>query len=107
MNRPDDQQQESRQWPDDDWAAAVAALQARAAGSMAMARSRQTGRAARDDIEDRTDALAWPPYAALGQGGAERLLAALTPIAIAILDSGAVPLPNPVGLPDLRDGTPR
>ena len=52
-----------------------------------------------DDIEWRTDALATPPYDRLGAAGCAELAAALRPLTRAVLADGAMPFPNPMGLP--------
>ena len=79
--------QSSRAWPDDDWAAASARLAARGwlDGDGALS---EEGRAARQRIEDRTDALALPPWEALGEEGCERLRALVRPLSKAIVASG-------------------
>lgn len=56
------------------------------------------GRAEREAIEAATDAAAGQPWAALGSAGTERLVELLRPLATAVLDTGLVPVPNPVGL---------
>ena len=80
--------QASRAWPDDDWAAASARLAARGwlDGEGALS---EEGRAARQRIEDRTDALALPPWESLGDEGCERLRTLVRPLSKAIVASGA------------------
>ena len=86
-----------RAWDDDAWAAGRRRLHERGwtdpAGELTA-----TGRAARDDIERRTDESASGPWRALGQDATTRVAALLRPLAFAVADSGAVPFPNPVGL---------
>ena len=79
--------QASRAWPDDDWAAASARLAARGwlDGEGALS---EEGRAARQRIEDRTDALALPPWESLGDEGCERLRTLVRPLSKAIVASG-------------------
>jgi len=55
------------------------------------------GRSLKQDIEDRTDALALGAYAALDDGEVDRLLAALTPLAKAVIASGDIPAATPIG----------
>ena len=69
----------SRQWDDDEWAAAQGRLAARgmvdAAGAMT-----PEGIAERERIEDDTDRLCEPIWAPVGEAGAARLTALITPI---------------------------
>ena len=57
------------------------------------------GSTARQEIEDLTDLLAAEPWERLGEEGTEALRAVLAPLASAIASTGAVPVPNPIGLP--------
>jgi hypothetical protein len=77
--------QPHRGWSDEEWNAAAASV----AGREAELRER---------VETRTDAVALAPYEALGQAGVDRLLELTTPIAARIMDSGNVPVPNPIGI---------
>ena len=80
--------QRSRAWPDEDWAAACERLVAKgwldASGALT-----DHGREARRRIEDRTDALALPPWEALGEAGCERLRELVRPLSKAIVAGGA------------------
>ena len=90
-----------RQWPDDEWGAAVDRLEQRdwiSAGTTLT----PTGAAAKRRIEDLTDELATPPLAALEQSERERLVVLLGRLSRLVLDAGGVTFPNPIGLPDLR-----
>jgi helix-turn-helix protein len=49
------------------------------------------------EIEDTTDAAADGPWRALGDAATNRLADLLAPLAAAVLDSGTLPQPNPVG----------
>ena len=80
--------QANRGWTDEEWEAAQVRLEAR--GDLAALKRR---------IEDRTDDVAAPAFAAID---GERLVSALEPLRTAILDAGAIPVPNPMGLPDAR-----
>ena len=56
------------------------------------------GRAARDDVELRTDVAASGLWASLGPEATSEVAALLRPVAEAVARSGLVPFPNPVGL---------
>ena len=79
--------QASRAWPDAEWAAARDRLVGKGwldgAGGLT-----DTGRQARQRIEDRTDALALAPWQALGEPGCERLRQLVRPWSKAIVASG-------------------
>jgi hypothetical protein len=94
-------QRTSRQWPDHEWDAAVERLRGRGwiddDATLTLA-----GAAAKQRIEDRTDALAPPPLAALDDAEQLRLLALLAAVSRRILDAGDIRFPNPIGLPDPR-----
>jgi hypothetical protein len=78
----------SRNWPKDAWAAGEEGLRARgwldADGGLTDA-----GRSHRQWVEDRTDALAAPAYAAIGEEACERLRTLCRPLSRAIVDAGA------------------
>jgi hypothetical protein len=86
-----------RAWDDEQWAAGRGRLHDRGwtdpAGDLT-----QAGRAARDEVERRTDEAASAPWRALGQAASTQVAALLRPIATAVAASGVVPFPNPVGL---------
>ncbi len=88
----------NRRWSEQEWAAAVAALAERGwltpDGELTDA-----GRTVRREIEKRTDRLALGPYAALGLGRTEDLLAVLHRLAERVVAAGGVLRPNPVGVP--------
>jgi hypothetical protein len=87
----------NRRWDAGDWQAAERSLAARgwltADGKLTPA-----GVAAREDLEDATDELAAGPYEALGADGTAELVELLRPLADRIVRTGAVPVPNPVGV---------
>jgi hypothetical protein len=89
--------QTTRGWSDDEWAAAVDRLVRRglveADGSLS-----DEGRRVRQTIEDRTDELAVPGFAAIGADGAGRLAELMEPVAEAIGAAGGIPWPNPMGV---------
>jgi hypothetical protein len=85
---PEERQQSVRGWDDDSWAAGAGRAAARPAGF-------------RDAIEDATDRLARAPVEALGPAGLQELCDGLRPLVAALVDSGTIPFPNPVGVPAL------
>ncbi|WP_225810776.1 SCO6745 family protein [Streptomyces spinosus] len=88
---------ETRRWPQDEWAAAVARL--RADGRLtADGRPTPAGAALRAEAEALTDAAAGQPWTALGTERTARLAALLEPLARTVGESGLLPPGNPVGL---------
>ncbi|MEV5718073.1 hypothetical protein AB0L41_29660 [Amycolatopsis mediterranei] len=88
--------QPHRGWSDPQWDAAVDRLRTR--GTLdADGRLTDAGRELRHRLEDDTDRLAAAPVTALG-ADVERLLQLAVPLARAVLDSGVVPVPNPMGV---------
>ncbi|PRX46517.1 hypothetical protein B0I33_10794 [Prauserella shujinwangii] len=88
----------NRGWTERDWAAAADRLTARgllAAGGGLTAR----GRALREHLERRTDQLAAAPYGEVTAGELARVDELLRPAARELAAAGAVPFPNPVGVP--------
>ena len=94
-------QRASRQWPDEEWEAAVGRLRGRGWVDDDTALT-PAGLATKRRIEDRTDDLATPPLAALDESEQERLVALFDHVSRAIVDAGGVTFPNPIGLPDPR-----
>ncbi|GAA3434538.1 SCO6745 family protein [Kutzneria kofuensis] len=82
----------TRQWSEEDWAAAVTVLQERKilepGEELALT---EEGRAQRQHVEDLTDRLAEPAYAALGEDGVERLVEVGKPLAQAVIEAGMLP----------------
>ncbi len=95
IGRPDIQPH--RGWSDTEWEAAVDRLRTRgildAGGALTDA-----GRELRRRVEADTDRLAAAPVVALG-AEVERLLELAVPLSRAVIDSGVVPVPNPMGVP--------
>ena len=90
--------QAARGWDDDAWDASTDVMIER--GWLDEdATPTTSGAAARQEIEDLTDLLAAEPWERLGEDDTESLRAVLAPIARAIAATGAVPVPNPIGLP--------
>ena len=86
-------------WSEDDWNDAVATLTG--AGLLTDGTLSEQGRRFHDHIEARTDELAAAPYVALGESGREALRDGLIPLAAAVVGSGWLPFPNPIGLPNV------
>ena len=94
---PPERFRESRGWSEEDWQLAADRLRSRGwVGDDDQLTER--GHAARVQIEDHTDALAWSAYRSLDDEG-EWLLDRLQPLSDAVLDSGVITFPNPMGLP--------
>lgn len=97
--------QPARGWTDDEWDAAADGLRLRgwldADGAIT-----DVGRAGRRATEALTDDLAAEPWLALGSEATTRLHDLAFPLARRIAASGALPFPNPIGVPDPR-GAPR
>ncbi len=94
--------QRLRGWSDPEWEAAIARLQERGllddAGGLT-----EAGRRLRRQLEERTDALAVPPWRQLGEDATQQLIEALQPVVRRILDAEILPLPIFAG----RDVDPR
>jgi hypothetical protein len=89
---------ESRRLDDGTWAAAGEELAVR--GWLDTHGALTTdGRRARDEVERATDRAASGPWRALGRAGTDRLVGLLGPLVASVVDAGAVPYPNPIGLP--------
>jgi hypothetical protein len=89
---------DNRGWSADDWEASTDRLRTRGLLDDA-SRPTDSGRALRREIEQRTDTLALPPYAALHDDDVSQLLLLAGQIATAVAASGVIPFPNPMGLP--------
>lgn len=87
----------SRGWSEEEWGATVARLQGRGWLDPGGAFT-EAGRAARDEVERRTDELALPPFVALGEEGCDRLALLMQAVQRRIEHDG-MPFPNPVGVP--------
>ncbi len=90
--------QPTRGWTDGDWQKSERRL--RAAGLLGRdGRLTKTGGALRRDIEDLTDRLAAGPVERLGETGVKAAIELAVPISRHLIDTGLVPIPNPVGAP--------
>jgi hypothetical protein len=90
--------QPTRGWTDEDWAQSARRLQARGLLDTG-GRLTKTGGALRREVEDLTDRLAAGPVERLGSTGVERAIELATPVSRYLMDTGVVPVPNPVGAP--------
>ena len=89
----------NRGWSEDEWAAASRTLVERGwIEDGADPSPTERGRSVRQEIERRTDAAAMGPVRALGADGLARLVALLEPVVAAVVGSGTVAYPNPIGL---------
>ena len=87
-----------RGWSDQDWRDATSRLRDRGwlddAGALTV-----SGRSARDDIERDTDRLAAEAIGHFGGDELVRLFDLLTGLVTPLVDSTAIPYPNPIGVP--------
>lgn len=91
-------QRENRGYTETEWSAAHTALVKR--GWLdANGRLTSAGRAARVDVEHRTDLAAAHALAPLTDGALHELLERLHPVAGSVIRAGAVPYPNAMGVP--------
>jgi hypothetical protein len=91
---------ENRGWSPEQQRVAIRSLEER--GLVHGGAITHEGRSLRMDIEATTDSLASAPFdGLLDDSGRAELLRALTPAATAIVRSGTLPFPNPMGLPKL------
>ncbi|MGC0419424.1 SCO6745 family protein [Embleya sp. AB8] len=97
-NVPRDLLQSSRGWSDAQWELARRRLVARGLLDRD-SRLTKTGGALRRDIEHATDRLAADPVTLLGAAGVEEAITLATPLARHLVDSGLIPVPNPIGAP--------
>jgi hypothetical protein len=95
---PEDGLRSNRGWSADEWSAAAAALAAHGLVDDEM-RINSAGAELRQAIEDDTDRLAAPIVAAIGDDGADELVALLRPLADVVMAAGAVPAHNNMGVP--------
>jgi hypothetical protein len=95
---PEDGLRANRGWDDDDWAAAADDLRERGLVG-GDGRITDAGAALRQRIEDDTDRLAAPIVQAIGDDAAADLVDLLRPLATAVMDAGAVPALNNMGVP--------
>ena len=95
---PEDGLRANRGWSDDDWSNAADELRQRGLVD-GDGRLTASGAELRQRVEDETDRLAAPIVGAIGDEGAEELVALLRPIATAVMEAEAVPALNNMGVP--------
>jgi hypothetical protein len=86
-----------RRFGEEAWAAGVRELRAEGLVDSGL-RLTAAGRRLHERVEAATDAAAARPWHTLGAGATARLAELLAPLAAAVVDSGTLPVPNPVGL---------
>jgi hypothetical protein len=95
---PEDGLRTRRGWSADDWSAAVTAVRQRGLVDDET-QITAAGIELRQAIEDGTDRVAAPIVTAIGEDGADELVALLRPLAEAVMSAGAVPALNNMGVP--------
>ena len=87
-----------RGWSDEEWAQSARRLTARGLLDRE-GRLTRSGGALRRDVEEMTDRLAAAPVERIGPTGVERIIELAAPLSRQLVDSGAFPVPNPIGVP--------
>jgi hypothetical protein len=95
---PEDGLRTRRGWSHEEWDAATEAL-VRRGWIDASGRITAAGAEVRDEVERNTDRLAESIVAALGDDRADELVSLLRPLAERVMDAGAVPAHNNMGVP--------
>jgi hypothetical protein len=96
---PQQGQRAARGWSEEEWSAVETELADR--GLLAQGALSDTGRELVAEIEKLTDENAWAGgLDALGEDGVTEVVQTLRPAVKAVVDSGVLPFPNPVGLPN-------
>ncbi|MEV8636908.1 hypothetical protein AB0395_35230 [Streptosporangium sp. NPDC051023] len=90
--------QSNRGWSDEEWEDGRRRLAARGLLDRT-SRLTKTGGELRRRIEDATDRLAADPVTALGESGIEEAIGLAAPLSRHLVDTGVIPVPNPVGAP--------
>ncbi|WP_214414410.1 SCO6745 family protein [Sphaerisporangium fuscum] len=90
--------QKSRGWTDGEWEEARRRLVARGLLDRD-SRLTKTGGALRREVENATDRLAADPVTTLGETGVEEAIRLAAPISRHLVDTGVIPVPNPIGAP--------
>ncbi len=90
--------QGARGFTDDEWAMAQHALEARGVLTTEGTLSEE-GRGIRRELEDVTDRIALAPWVRLGEERCAELEGLLAPVTASIIEGGAFPRRNPIGLP--------
>lgn len=95
---PEDGLRANRGWSAEEWSAAATSLSSRGLVDNEM-RITPAGAELRQAIEQETDRLAAPILTAIGDRGADELVALLRPLADAVMAADAVPAHNNMGVP--------
>jgi hypothetical protein len=90
--------QRARGWTDEEWEESRSRLLGRGLLDSS-GRLTETGAAVRREVEATTDRLAAGPLEALGTAETERVIELATTLSRVVVDTGVVPVPNPMGLP--------
>jgi len=90
--------QPTRGWNDDEWDQSARRLRARGLLSRD-GRLTKTGGALRREIEDVTDRLAAAPAERIGETGVRQAIELAAPVSRHLIDTGVIPVPNPIGAP--------
>lgn len=90
--------QDNRGWNDEDWEASIARL--RTSGWLdAEGHLTPDGLTRRALVETTTDHLAQGPIDQVGPDAIEQIIGLAAPLACHLIDQGALPIPNPIGVP--------
>ncbi|MBD0745766.1 SCO6745 family protein [Streptomyces sp. CBMA152] len=93
-----EQIQTTRGWSEEEWEAGVWRLRVRGLVDSA-GRLTAEGALVRESVESATDRLAVGPVARLGPSGVEEAVALAAPLSRHLMDTGVMPVPNPIGVP--------
>ncbi|MFJ8739367.1 hypothetical protein ACIRL2_08345 [Embleya sp. NPDC127516] len=97
-NVPRELLQSTRGWSDAQWEQARRRLVAKGLLDRD-SRLTRSGGALRRDVEHATDRLAADPVTLLGEAGVEEAIRLAAPLGRHLVDSGLIPVPNPIGAP--------
>ncbi|MFD9890415.1 hypothetical protein ACFWY9_13810 [Amycolatopsis sp. NPDC059027] len=90
--------QPNRGWSDADWDESRRRLVARGLLDRT-GRLTKSGGVLRRQVEDTTDRLAADPVATLGESGVDEVIRLAAPLSRHLVDTGVIPVPNPIGAP--------
>lgn len=96
----------SRGWSEEEWTAARERLTARGLVKPD-GTATERGRELRDEVERMTDELAAAPYRALGADGCARLAELNTPVFMAVIETGLLPMQSTLGILTVQAPGPR
>ncbi|GAA0344226.1 SCO6745 family protein [Streptomyces blastmyceticus] len=95
---PQETFQANRGWTEAEWEESRHRLVARGLLDRT-SRPTRAGEELRRQLEDATDRLAADPLAALGESGVEEAIGLAVPLSRHLVDTGVLPMPNPIGVP--------